>query len=292
MLPPVHKELAVHWNTSFSEEAQRQVLHCLEEGFVILFPHLQFLLTEEEKEFLNPSVVGKSKNVSYNASNRTLGGTVLKEDAALRLGRVMHRFADHTCQLLYGLFPKYRSSLKQGRTSFRPVEVSGRVTSWRKDDSRLHVDCFPSTPVQGQRIIRIFSNVNPLGRPRSWRVGEPFPTMAQRFFAKLKTPVFGLHTLLHLLRITKAKRTEYDHYMLQLHDQMKQDLEYQERGPQSTLEFPAGGTWMVYTDQVSHAATAGQFQFEQTFYLPISAMERPETSPLKVLERMAGRPLA
>ncbi len=291
MPPLVYEALETDWKASFSEERQKESLHRLEEGFVILFPRLNFTLSEEEKEFLSPHVVGKSKNVCYNIANRQIGGTILKENAGSRLGRLMHRFADHTRHLLHNLLPKYQGCLKQGRTSFRPVEVAGRVTSWRKDDTRLHVDCFPSTPLQGKRIIRVFSNVNPEGCPRSWRVGEPFPDVVARFFPKLKAPIFGTPTLLHLLRVTKAKRSEYDHYMLQLHDQMKQDLEYQKNVQQSTLHFPAGGTWVVYTDQVSHAATAGQFQFEQTFYLPVSAMERPETSPLKILERMAGRDL-
>jgi hypothetical protein len=36
---------------------------------------------------------------------------------------------------------------------------------------------------------------------------------------------------------------------------------------------------------------AGQFAFEQTFYLPVSAMKNPERSPLRVLERLQGRTL-
>ena len=36
------------------------------------------------------------------------------------------------------------------------------------------------------------------------------------------------------------------------------------------MDLPAGSTWMTFTDQVSHAAMAGQYQFEQTFLLPVS----------------------
>jgi len=46
------------------------------------------------------------------------------------------------------------------------------------------------------------------------------------------------------------------------------------------------------SDSVSRAARPGQFAFEQTFYLPVSAMKDPERSPLRVLERLAGRKLA
>lgn len=54
-------------------------------------------------------------------------------------------------------------------------------TSWRKDDSRLHVDAFPSRPNYGERIIRIFTNINPHGEARSWRVGEDFTQLASRY---------------------------------------------------------------------------------------------------------------
>ena len=41
---------------------------------------------------------------------------------------------------------------------------SGAPVSWRKDDSRLHVDAFPSRPNRGERILRVFCNVNPDAR--------------------------------------------------------------------------------------------------------------------------------
>jgi hypothetical protein len=79
--------------------------------------------------------------------------------------------------------------------------------------------------------------------------------------------------------------------MLQLHDRMKEDQAFQQSTPQTACDFPAGSAWMAFTDQVSHAAMAGQYQLEQTFLLPVSAMLDPGTSPLRVLERLKGRPL-
>ena len=60
---------------------------------------------------------------------------------------------------------------------------------------------------------------------------------------------------------------------------------------QERIDFPAGSTWIAFTDQVSHAATAGQYQFEQTFVLPVEAMREPTQSPLRILERLKGRRL-
>ena len=73
---------------------------------------------------------------------------------------------------------------------------------------------------------------------------------------------------------------------------MKADLAYQAQAPQSRHEFMPGDTWLVFTDQVSHAAMDGQYALEQTFYLPVHAMRDPSRSPLRVLERLLERRLA
>jgi 3-deoxy-D-manno-oct-2-ulosonic acid (Kdo) hydroxylase len=134
--------------------------------------------------------------------------------------------------------------------------------------------------------------VNPAGRARLWRVGDDFDVVARRFAPRLRMPLPGSGHVLALLRITKSPRSAYDALMLQLHDRMKDDEDFQQRSPQSEVEFPAGTTWLAFTDQVSHAAIAGQYQLEQTFLLPVDAMQEPEGCPLRVLERIMGRPLA
>jgi hypothetical protein len=80
--------------------------------------------------------------------------------------------------------------------------------------------------------------------------------------------------------------------MLQLHDRMKADLDYQSGADQTTYDFPAGSTWMAFTDQVSHAAMTGQYLLEQTFYLPVASMMDKSKSPLQILERLTGQRLA
>jgi len=89
---------------------------------------------------------------------------------------------------------------------------------------------------------------------------------------------------MRLVRITKEKRTPYDHYMMHIHDQMKLDDSYQTTVPRSEINFPAGSTWIAFTDQVSHAALSGQYAMEQTFFLPPDAMCNPSLSPLRILE--------
>ena len=194
--------------------------------------------------------------------------------------------------LVNALFPRYRGRLERARASFRPAEIAGRKTTWRHDDTRLHVDSFPATPVQGRRILRLFTNVNP-GGPAAIAGGSASrsKSVARRFGDELRIPLPFRLELLRLTGITKSRRSAYDALMLQLHDRMKADLAYQAQAPQTPIDFPAGSTWIAFTDQVSHAAMAGQYQLEQTFLLPVDAMQRPERSPLRILERIKGRRL-
>ena len=166
-----------------------------------------------------------------------------------------------------------------------------RVSSWRQDDTRLHVDSFPASPTQGRRILRVFSNIHPQGTPRVWKLGAPFEQVARRFLPVARRPQPVLAALLQWLHVTKSRRTPYDHYMLQLHDAMKADTDYQAQVEQQTHAFAPGQTWIVFTDAVSHAALRGQHALEQTWLLAVTAMAAPEKSPLAILERQLGRPL-
>src|SRR5262249_19098860 len=143
------------------------------------------------------------------------------------LGDLASRFSAAAFALVNDLAPVYRQRIVVGRASFRPVEIAGRSSSWRKDDTRLHIDSFPATPVRGNRILRVFTNVNPSGRARTWRLGEDFEAVARRFAAAIRLPAPWSGTLLRLLRITKSRRSAYDALMLQLHDRMKGDTAYQ-----------------------------------------------------------------
>jgi hypothetical protein len=279
------------WDAVCSPTMQDQAIDALEHGSVVLFPRLPFALDESEQRLLTPAIEGDGKNISYDATRGTLRGHHAIEAEAPRLQSMMRRFADHTTTLLDNLLPRYRAAQCRARTSFRPVEVASRPTSWRKDDTRLHVDSFPASPTRGARILRVFANVNPQGRPRVWRVGEPFDNMVRRHLDALHGPLLGLAPLLELLKLTKGRRSDYDHLMLRLHDRMKADARYQAEAPQSLYEFAAGTTWIVFTDLVSHAAMRGQHALEQTFLVPLEHMRDPACAPLVRLEQLLGRAL-
>jgi hypothetical protein len=258
---------------------------------VLFLPRLSFRVDPGEAPVFSPSILSSAKNASFDPHTGRVGGTTVQGADLERLGALMRRFSDAAQSLVASLLPVYASSLQRSRASFRPAEIAGRVSSWRKDDSRLHVDSFPATPVQARRILRLFTNVNPHGKPRAWRIGEDFAAVAGRFAGALSMPWPGHALLLQALHVTKSRRSPYDALMLQLHDRMKEDDEFQRKSSQAAVDFPAGSTWLTFTDQVPHAAMAGQYQLEQTFLLPVSAMIDETRSPLRILERLKNRRL-
>lgn len=290
-MTPVISIPIADWNQQCSTAVQEHALRALEEGSVLFFPQLRFSVEKFEGRFLSPTIEGKSKNVSFDISTGKLRGGSVAEPELRLLETMMQRFATSCKELLFNLLPHYKTSLVQSRTSFRPAEIARRSTSWRKDDTRLHIDSFPSSPVQEKRILRVFSNVNPDGRSRSWRLGESFESVARRHLPSLSGPVWAVSELLRLSGVTKSRRSAYDHFMLQIHDRMKANLDYQSKVDQTAYDFPAGSTWIVFTDQVSHAAMTGQYCLEQTFFLPVVSMRDPSQAPLRILERLTGRTL-
>jgi 3-deoxy-D-manno-oct-2-ulosonic acid (Kdo) hydroxylase len=280
------------WQGPFAPAITAKSVEALESGKVLLARGLRFQLSEPEIRFLSQDYLEpKSKNVSYRPETGAVAGVRSQGAERESLVGFMRRFYACASALMNALCPFYRGRLSPGFTSFRPVEIAGRNTSWRKDDTRLHVDAFPSRPVGTMRILRLFTNVNPAA-PRLWRVGERFEDAAKRFVPQVPSPLPGSGWLLHRLRVTKTPRTEYDHLMLGIHDRMKADLEYQQSCSQAHLSMAPGSTWACFTDLVPHAAMSGQFALEQTFYLPVDAMLNPIRSPLRILERLTGRKLA
>jgi hypothetical protein len=274
------------------EAAPGRYVDDLEQGKVLYLPSFDFSLRAEERGLLDPAIADpKRKNISLEPDNGALHGVVggAEREAAVR--GLIARYQQAAADLAARLLPEYQGKLRAAPTSLRLLRVEERRTSWRKDDSRLHVDAFPSRPNYGERILRVFCNINPDGEPRVWRVGEPFADMARRMLPRVPRQWPGSAALLAALKITKRKRSAYDHIMLHLHDAMKADLAYQRQCPQETMPFPPGCAWVCFSDHASHAVMSGQFMLEQTFWLPAMAMTDAGRSPLAILERITGRAL-
>ena len=285
------------WSPVVTAEESRRLAGELELGKVLYLPQLAFTLDPAEQGFLDPRwLSGTHKSVSYEpvraAATSGVRGAQGTPEELSALAAMIARFQGEALALIKSLFPNYVAHLRVAPTSFRPGNVEDHKLSWRKDDTLLHVDAFPSRPNRGERILRVFTNVNPGDGKRVWKVGDLFEQTAAEFLPRVPRPLPGAATLMKAIGITKSLRSEYDHSMLQMHDAMKQDAAYQARASHLTFGFPPGSTWICFSDQTAHAALAGQFMMEQTLHLPIEAMYFPERSPLKVLERLRGRALA
>jgi hypothetical protein len=282
------------WKGPHDAALKAHAVASLERGAVLLFPALSFALSEAETPFLDARVAdGKAKNISFDHATGKLQASSLTGEPAQALAAMIERFGSQAAALVHDLLP-YRN-VERARTSFRPVQVAGRSYSKISDDRLLHIDAFPSRPMRGRRILRFFANVAP-DSPRRWNVGEPFEDFARDFLPRVGPHLSlrswpGKSWLYEKLGVTHGRRSRYDELMLSLHDTAKLDSDFQRDSPHQQIDFPPGCCWLVFTDQVLHAALGGEFALEQTFHLDVEQMAEPERAPVKVLERLSGRSL-
>jgi hypothetical protein len=278
------------WKGPFDAAVKARALAALESGAVLYFPHLAFRLAEDEKQFLDARIAdGKAKNISLDHTSGKMQASSLSGEPAARLAAMIERFGSQAAGLVHDLLP-YRN-VERARTSYRPVQVKGRSYSKISDDRLLHIDAFPSRPMRGQRILRFFANVAP-SSSRNWHVGEPFEEFARRFLPRVGPHLPGKSWLYDKLGVTRGKRSLYDEMMLSLHDAGKLDADFQANSPHQAISFAPGSCWLVFTDQVLHAALGGEFALEQTFHLDVDQMREPARAPIRVLERLSGKSLA
>jgi hypothetical protein len=292
-MAPLEEIDITEWSGSVAPETQRRAADALESGIVLFLPRLGFAMDDAERKFLSADLSkGDRKNITLDPRTGTCQGTDVEGPDKPRLEGLLNRFAQQAETLMQHLIPPYAGRLERARTTLRPIEIAGRSYSPKKDDRLLHVDAFPSRPTHGRRIMRLFTNVNPEGKSRQWRVGEKFEDFAKSFMPRLRKPNAAEAWLLSTLGITKGKRSPYDQLMLQLHDRGKLDAAYQQGAPHYDIAFPPQSTWICFTDQVLHAALAGQFALEQTFHLDVADMVDANRSPIRILERMTGTALS
>jgi 3-deoxy-D-manno-oct-2-ulosonic acid (Kdo) hydroxylase len=288
----LEKIAVADWQGPFAVAEQRRALSSLERGRVLYFPDLSFKLSENRGSLFDSLLADrKTKNISYNPRSGTVKGTIAAERERLHLQAMIATFSAAVARFASDLLPSYAERVEPARASYRPVEIAGRQYSRLKDDRLLHIDAFPSTPTRGRRILRFFSNIDPSGKSRIWHVGEPFEQFAARFLPAVGRPNAPIAWLLAAVGATRGRRSPYDQLMLRLHNAAKRDAAFQKSAPREEMTFPAGSSWLCFTDQVVHAAVGGQHALEQTFYLDVDAMAEPTRSPLRTLEQMTGRAL-
>jgi hypothetical protein len=108
---------------------------------VLYFPNLHFRFAPGEERFLDSRYSdGKSKNINLRANEGAVRGAAGTQQDLTDLYNLIRRYAESSESLIHALFPEYGPHMTRAGTSLRPSEIAGRPVSWRKDDTRLHVD--------------------------------------------------------------------------------------------------------------------------------------------------------
>ncbi|MBS0424752.1 MAG: Kdo hydroxylase family protein [Proteobacteria bacterium] len=288
-----------------SPEVQRAAIQTLEGGGLIYLPKGGFELSERERELISntaniltqvpdvengkPTIIfdpknGHIKKYHYAQIHGKMVRAQIKDTARSDLEAIMARYGQWTESVISQLFPSYCQALDRKRVTYRPFA--------RNSTQALHIDSSYGYPTQGRSMLRVFTNINPVDRLRIWQLGEPFEPFVQRFLPDVH--VSGpswFSSLLARLGIVDGVKTKYDQYIAALRALGMRDKEYQASAPRKLMEFPAGSSWIAITDLVLHGAISGQHSLDQTFYLPVEAMNDPSHSPLRILERLTGEAL-
>jgi hypothetical protein len=277
----------------------------LEAGEILYFPETPVPIPQDDLTFLLDQQQTNSslhKNIAYKPKVDVLSGVDTKTEgqAAVRLQSIMRQYSKDVVTFLTGFLSPYRGKWELDYASFRPQEEEGRDLPLRRRNDLLHTDAFPTRPTHGARILRFFNNIHP-SRTRDWVVGDPFATVVKQFApaeiapspdTALSRAAKGLGRAVGLgAAVPAIKRSPYDDFMMRFHNFLKENSRFQAECAKYPWQFPAGSSWMVYTDTVPHAVLAGQYALEQTLLVKPEALVAPETSPLKVLEGIAGTAL-
>lgn len=278
-----------------SEEVERR----LERGEIVYYAVCPFPLPQgEDKTFLlGQRLAGRAhKNVSYDPHTGRAGGYLHHSPAqAERLRGLLAAFARGVTAWVAATLPHYAAAWRSDKVSYRPEEEATRKLRLKARNDLLHVDAFPTRPTNGWRILRCFANVNP-SEPRVWVTSDPFAKLLQRYGAAAGLPGHGTDWVrrvqdgvLRLFRPGRPVRSAYDAFMLRLHDYLKADEDFQERGPKRFWKFPPGSAWLAMTDTCSHAVLRGRFALEHSYFVAPEALALPDESPAALLARMCGR---
>jgi len=282
---------------------ERESCRVLEEGQVLLFPDTPFELSPEDRAFLlerRQAEAGYHKNIAYRPQSDQVTGVARgRGEDEVELRRVLRAYSQRVVKFTAGVLPRYAARWRVDYASFRPQEEAGRKLSRHARNDLLHVDSFPTRPTGGDRIFRVFTNVNP-GEPRVWRTGEDFEELAERFAVSsgLLDRVSRVNLARRVLRAARSAglpvrvRPPYDEFMHRFHNFLKENDGYQETARAERISFPPDSTWMVFTDMVTHSVLSGQFALEQTFLVSRDSLALPDKAPISILERLSGRAMA
>ena len=165
-----------------SRERELVYRRALEEGQILFVARTP--LPEADRAFLlsqRQVGAGYHKNIAYRPETGRVSGFVRQrpgDDETLR--RVLRDYSRRAVRFAAELLPISARAWRVDLASFRPQEEAARRSKLRARNDLVHVNAFPTRPCGGDRILRVFTNVNP-SVPRVWQTAETFDTLAERF---------------------------------------------------------------------------------------------------------------
>ncbi|HEY9791265.1 MAG TPA: Kdo hydroxylase family protein [Candidatus Obscuribacterales bacterium] len=269
----------------------------LESGGVIFFPESPFRRSPQDNRFLlsqHQKDAAYHKNIAYRPAEDKITGLQKAGAAELEtLRRIMADYTRQSMELVEEVFPAYQDGYKLDFASYRPIEEQGRKMRLRARNDLIHVDSFTTRPVHGDRILRVFENINP-HRARVWRTSDTFEQLSAQFKDQRPHPgdvdkeSRGIipSFITQALGIKSNCSSNYDKWMLSFHNFLKENSAFQSNCRKAVWEFPPGSAWIVYTDMVSHSVLSGQYALEQTFIVSQKHMVLPEKTPINILRKL------
>ena len=279
-----------------SRSVRAEAIEVVEGGRILLLRDIGFELTARERELIldKEVILPGQKERDSRTGRPTLifdpecgrfEQTKIQGEARREVEAMMQRFTAWADDIISTLFPSYRPALERERATYRPCS--------RSKPQGMHIDTSYKYPSQGRGMLRIFCNINPSGQARVWQIGEPFEPFVSHFLPSTSRFSAWRDWLLQRLGGARIRRTRtaYDRLVADIRRLAKSDDQYQTTAPRRLVEFPMGSSWIALTDLAVHGAISGQHSLDQTFFLPVSAMQEPERSSLRILERLTGRAL-
>src|SRR5262249_27039104 len=93
------------------------------------------------------------------------------------LRNIMRTYSRNVSAFVRTLLSPYAEGVRLDFASFRPVEEQGRKMPLKARNDLVRVDAFPTRPTNGDRILRVFTNIHPT-LPRGWVTGDTFNVLA------------------------------------------------------------------------------------------------------------------
>ena len=238
-------------NFSFNEvDPERSRSYCreLEEGHILYLPKSPIVPPEADLNFLLrqcQSGASYHKSVAYRPLRDKITG--FRGDAKGSKERPLTIMRNHSRQctgFVNMLLSPYAGAWNLDYASFRPEEEEGRQLRLRARNDLLHVDAFPTRPTNGDRILRLFTNINPR-QSRRWVTTRTFNALVPQFAPSLlsvpnalekvrKSALYWICKVAQSMGLPVVARSPYDDSMLRFHHFLKENQNFQVQSPEYT----------------------------------------------------------